>query len=136
MVAQNALLATIKDPCLFLLGSISSFYCMPGLHNIRPACGTRELSQLQKMLQQLNFGYVINCLSRISFKLQQNGSDFATCVTFMLATSPFCGLRNIFVGQFGPSSVLRCAGLRAATCHITTLCYNVMNCIMTKTMLS
>jgi len=136
MVAQNALLAAIKDPFLFLLGPISNFYCMPGLHNIRPACGPRELSQLQKMLQQLNFGYVINCLSRISFKSQQNGLDFAARVKFMLATLPFCDLRKIFVGQFGPSSVLSCAGLHAATCHITTLCYNVMNCIMTKTMLS
>jgi len=84
MVAQNALSASIKDPCLFVLGSISNFYCMPGLHNIRPACGTRELSQLQKMLQQLNFGCVINCLSKISFKQQQNGLDFAVRVKFML----------------------------------------------------
>jgi len=39
--------------------------------DLRNAFGTRELSQLQKMLQQPVFGYRINCRSRISFKLQK-----------------------------------------------------------------
>jgi len=40
------------------------------------ACGRglRELPQLQKMLQQPHFGYIINCRSKISFKPQQTKS--------------------------------------------------------------
>jgi len=49
-----------------------SHHAVPDLHNRRAACGTRELSQLQNMLQQTDVGYIIDCLSRISFKLQQN----------------------------------------------------------------
>jgi len=57
------------------------------IDSLKQACktyGPRELSQLQKMLQQPDFGYIINCHSKIYFKLQQNELDFATRGKFML----------------------------------------------------
>jgi len=38
--------------------------------------------------------YIINCPSRISFILQQNGIDCAAS-KFMLVNLPFCGTRQI-----------------------------------------
>jgi len=58
------------------------------------------------MLQRPNFGYMINCRSRISLKLQQNEIDLAARGKFILVN-----LRQSYVGQFGRSSFLSCAGL-------------------------
>jgi len=51
--------------------------------------GPRELSHLQKMFQQPNFGYIINCRSRIYLKLQQNEIDFAARSKFVLVNLAF-----------------------------------------------
>ena len=60
--------------------------------SVQQACttyGSREVSQLQKMMQQPDFGYIIICRSKISFKLQQNEMDFAARGKFTWSIWPF-----------------------------------------------
>jgi len=48
------------------------------------------------MLQHQDFGFIINCRFRISFKLKQNEIDFAACGKFMLVS---LALRTFWVVQ-------------------------------------
>ena len=66
---------------------------MPGLLNIGP----QELSQLQKMLQRRDIGYILII--------------FPEFISNYNKMKQICGPLQIFVSQFDPSSFLSCAGL-------------------------